>query len=284
MKWLPIACLILCSTVVAGTGPSGEGWWADLYEQETVSLAQIVKNPTAFRDLDVTFVIQFQGLGTIENPFYTKFEKDRFMNFSAWADETPLWQKEEFKKNFNYLFVDRMAKETEILANARTYQRFLVVGRVESVFRGQPWIEVKGMKALDESLTEPTLIHLVKAYNFKRLRRFDAAAAEFHLANSVEKLPATVKAMSFKEEGVCLAAADRHSDALAPLEVAMTLVPKDEELKRLSDFCKAKANETPKTPEPKDGGDGDKKETEKTDQPKTEQPKSEESGGGKSGL
>lgn len=264
---LNIAAALLLAPMVFAGGPA-VGWWSNLYEEETVPLSKILQNPTAFRDMDVSFVVQFHKVGAIENPFYTKFEKDRYVNFSVWPDESPLWVKEEYKKDFAYMFIDRLAKESTQLANAKTYDRFVITGRVESIFKGQPWIEVRGFKALPQKMTEPALAHLVKAHNFKRLRRFDAAAAEFHLANETKDLPDNVKFTSLKEEGVCLAAADRPSEALVPLEVAMTIYPKDVEVAKLSEECKARSQETPapapkpveeKKETPAGQGDGEKK-------------------------
>ena len=40
-----------------------------------------------------------------------------------------------------------------------------------------------GLEPLDEKMTEPALVHMVKAFKFKKVRRWDAAAAEFHLAS-----------------------------------------------------------------------------------------------------
>jgi hypothetical protein len=226
-----VALVALASTALAQ-----DSWWNDAYEQKTVRLADVLKAPRAYKGLDVSFVVQFNSVGSLDNPFYTKFEKDQFVNFSAWGDEAQLWDKAEYKSDYPYLFIDRIKKDAQTILSAKSYDRFLVTGRVESIFRGKPWIEVKGLKPLEGKLTEPSLIRMVKAYKLKSHRRFDAAAAEFQLAQ-VKSLPSHVRGLVLREQGTCLAAVDRFEDALPPLQKALEMSPKDEELVKMVKHC-----------------------------------------------
>ncbi|MEZ6194976.1 MAG: hypothetical protein R3F20_04480 [Planctomycetota bacterium] len=223
-------------SLVAPLAFGTDSWWDDAYEQKTVKLSDIVKTPKAYKGVDVTFVVQFNSVGSIDNPFYTKFEKDQFVNFSVWGDESQLWVKDQYKNDFPYMFIDRIKKDAQAILTAQTYDRFIVTGRVESIFRGKPWIEVTGLKPLETKLTEPALIRMVKAYQLKGHRRFDAAAAEFRLAQ-VATLPEGVKNLTLREEGMCLAAVERYEDALPPLAKALEMTPKDEELAKMVKHC-----------------------------------------------
>ncbi len=256
MKTIHLTAMLAIVTLLAVPAAATDGWWGDLYEQKTVTLEQILANPQAFRGLDVSFVVQFHQLGQIDNPYYTRFEKEQYVNFSVWSDTAPLWDRKAFRQDFPYLFIDRIAGESQTILKARAYDRFLITGRVESIFRGKPWIEVVGLKALEKKLTEPTLIKMVKGYKLKKARRFDAAATEFSRATN-EKLPTHVQALLNKESGVCYAAASRYKDALVPLQKAAAMAPKDQDLQKILAHCRKQLEQTPvvkPAPEVKDDG------------------------------
>ncbi|MEE9392285.1 MAG: hypothetical protein V3W41_07245 [Planctomycetota bacterium] len=247
MRILTLTAILWLSVCTAGLF-ANDSWWGDVYEQKAVSLESIMKAPHAFRGIDVTFVVQFQSLGSIENPYYTRFEKEQYVNFAVWGDDAQLWEKSAYESTFPYLFIDRFMKESKEILKARTYDRFIVTGRVTSVFRGKPWIEVVGLKAIEGRMTEPSLIRLVKAYKLKKHRRFDAAAAEFQLAMNKDMTEPMQKHI-FHEEGRCLAAVDRFEAALVPLGKAFALAPKDDSLKKMIAHCQEKFTLVKKTRE-----------------------------------
>ncbi len=240
-KTVAFVALFLClGSPLLATG----GWWDDLYEEKTVPLELILKNPTSFRGMDVSFVVQFHQLGNIDNPYFTPFEKENYINFSVWSDSAPLWSKKAYGADYPYMFIDRITKESHTILTARPYDRFLITGRVESIFRGKPWIEVVGMTRLEGKLDEPSLIRMVKAYRLKKMRRFDAAASEFSNVTT-KKLPAHVAALCEREQGVCLASANRFGEALVPLEKAAAVRKDDKELQRVLVFCREKLKKEP---------------------------------------
>ncbi len=244
MNTLRVIAALLALGLSAAPAAASGGWWDDLFEEKTVSLEHILKNPEAFRGLDVTFAVQFHKLGQIDNPYYTPFEKERYLNFSVWADGAALWNKDVYENDFAYMFIDRIATECQTILNSRCYDRYIVTGRVVSVFRGQPWIEVVGLKGVEKKLDEPTLIRMVKGYKLKGARRYDAAAGEFKNANG-EKLPEGIQLLLHRESGLCYAAAHRYADALVPLEKTVRMNPKDEEAAKVLERCKKELESRP---------------------------------------
>lgn len=238
MKTIRISAMLAMLAFISLPAAATNGWWDDLYEEKTVTLEQVIAHPEAYKGMDVSFVVQFHQLGQIDNPYYTQFEKGQYLNFSVWSDSAELWSKKAYGDDFPYLFIDRIATECQTILTSSAYDRFLVTGRVASIFRGKPWIEVVGLKALEKKMTEPTLIKMVKAYKLKKAKRFDAAATEFNQATS-EKLPVSVRTVLNREAGVCFAAASRFKDALVPLERASTLVPGDKDLIKILAHCRA---------------------------------------------
>lgn len=226
----------LCIAFLAQPAFSDDGWWDDLYRPDHVSLSKIVETPFAFQDVDVELEVQFRSVGTVGNPYYTPFEVGSHLNFVVWADDAALWKKPAHDASFPFMFISRRHQGCQMLLKARSYDRFRVTGRVSSVFRGRPWIEVRGIEALKEHITEPALIHLVKAFSFKKARRFDAAGAEFLLASSAP-LPKVSMVMVLRERGLCLYAAKRFDEALVALDRALELNPDDQDAAGLRRAC-----------------------------------------------
>ncbi|MFT7618562.1 MAG: hypothetical protein ACI97A_002206 [Planctomycetota bacterium] len=244
MKTIRISAMLAILTLMTVPAAATNGWWDDLYEDKAVTLEQVIAHPEAYKGMDISFVVQFHQLGQIDNPYYTRFEKGQYLNFSVWSDTAPLWDKKAYSADFPYLFIDRIATECQTILTSSAYDRFLITGRVASVFRGKPWIEVVGLKALEKNLTEPTLIKMVKAYKLKKAKRYDAAATEFNQATN-EKLPTNVQTILNREAGVCFAAANRYKDALVPLERAVSLVPGDKNLIKVLAHCRAQLQKSP---------------------------------------
>lgn len=258
--------VLVCSSATL-LPAQGEGWWDDLYENRSVTLSQIRAEPHAFRNIDVSFVIQFNGIGSIDNPYYTRFERDQYVNFSAWDDSAKLWDRKTYRDSFPYLFMSRISKQSGTLLKSHRYQRFVVTGRVSSVFRGQPWFEVFGLKLLEGAMTEPSLIHIVKANELKKLRRFDAAAGEYALAH-IPSLPIAAKTTCLTQQAYCLSMANRYADALRSLQQAVALNPDDEALKKACVLCRKKVE----NPRRRARLVGSKKKSPKVEPPAPEKP------------
>ncbi len=204
----------------------GGGWWDDLFREQVVPLERILKAPESYRGLRVSFVIQFHRLGTVENPFFTRFEDDWFLNLSAWADSAPLWDKTVYKNAFPYLFVRRGTDMAGAVSAAPTYSRWAVVGEVADVFKGVPWIEIHSLRRLENSLDEPSLVRIVKGRMLRDHGRHEAAAQELRAAEH-EGLPLAVRTLVMREEAGCLESCGKRDQAIARLNQALEVWPED---------------------------------------------------------
>lgn len=230
----------------------GEGWWDDLFECQETELAAVIAKPQEFRHVDLQLTLQFNEITAIHNPYHTPFERDDFVSFSAWNVGAALWNKTVHDSSYSYLFLSRTSAQAAALLKMKKYQRIRVKGRVRSISRGRPWIEVRSFEPLKGALTEPSLIHLVKAKSLQRLRRFDAAASEFALA-FLPTLPVSVQIYCLKGQAGSLSLAGRHPEALRALENALKIHPEDPSLRKA---CKAARKMVPnrkrKAPIPSD--------------------------------
>ncbi|MAG58546.1 MAG: hypothetical protein CMJ83_19835 [Planctomycetes bacterium] len=259
MTWLKVRpgiealmVLVLASVVGAQSPDSTKdkrsgGWWDDLLEDRTLPLAKILAHPAALRGQTVRFVFQFHGPTQCANPYHTKFETDWYQNLSGWTNEAPLWSKDVYRKPFRNLFVKRGTEAERDLATAKEYARFVAVGEVTEIIRGEPWIEITGVEPLPTRLNEPALVHLVKGFMLKKLRRWDAAASAFRAADDAS-IPERVRAMAIREEAMALSEAGKTSLALSRIETALRVSPKDPASEALRDVWRTRVKDQNRRP------------------------------------
>jgi hypothetical protein len=216
------------ATSAAAKAESHGGWWDDVFAERTSTLPKIIAAPEAWRDVPVTFTVQFRQQGRNGPSFFTRFEPDQWLNFVAWPDEAALWEKKAFDTDFPHLFIRRDNPDFKAIASAATYDRFTVSGVVRDVIKGQPWIEIGSVRKLQEKITEGSLAHLVKGLMFRDHRHFDAAAKEFEAADG-ETLPTGVRLLSMREHAFALLNSRKPKAAEERMLTALSLDPDNSE-------------------------------------------------------
>jgi hypothetical protein len=218
------------SPVRAEAAPRAEkpvgGWWDDTFAEREVPLSTILAKPEAWRDVPVAFVVQFHQIGKAGSSFFTRFEPDTWLGFSAWTDDAALWEKKAFESDFPHLFVRRDGADARIVTSAAIYDRLAVSGVVRDVIKGRPWIEVTSIRTLPEKMTEASLVHLVKGLTLRDHRRFEAAAREFEAADAVT-LPVSVRVLGMREQAYALLNARKPKAAEERLLTALSLDPEN---------------------------------------------------------
>jgi hypothetical protein len=216
----------------------------DIEETQTVGLERVMRHPLAFKGLIVSFVVQFHELGSIDNPVYTRFERDWYQNFSAWPDSAELWKRQEYLRDFPYLFVSRMSEGATMIAHAKPYSRWLISGVVSEVFLDQPWIEVKGLQELDTRMNPGSLRHIVQGFRLTNDGRWGEAALAFRAADDVT-LPTNVRLMTMREEAMALHYGGRSNEAVARLDAALELHQSDHASLQAMTLCRASLGQDP---------------------------------------
>lgn len=195
------------------------------------TLTQVRRDPEAFKNVKLTFTVQFASLGKISNPFFTKFTPTEFANFYAWADEQPIWQEKAYSDVFGMLFLSKSNPKLETLYGLELYQRVTVTGVVRNTFQNTPWIEVTDFTAAKGQLDTPTLTHLYRGEKFMEQRQWQRAVAELSLAN-VDEMPLAAARLTHKNLGVCNLRMGETDTAIAHLEASNEL-GKDAEVQSL---------------------------------------------------
>lgn len=203
----------------------------------STTLTQIRKSPDAFRGVWVRFNMQFGSLGKISNPFFTQFEPSRFANFYGWADEQRIWQKDQYEDLFGLMFVNKQSKIVDKIYGLRVYDRIEVVGVVQNVFQGQPWIELVKCHPLGNKVNTATLSHIYRGETLMKKRDWKRAIAELSLAPAA-KLPNHVLGSIHKDLAVCFLRLGESKTATTHISQAVKLLdkvdPETRELARLA--------------------------------------------------
>jgi len=172
-------------------------------QPKTTTLSAIRNNPDAFKNVWVTFDIQFGGFSTVYNPFFTRFVPTDYVGLAAWGAEQEIWKLEEFRKDFHFLFVDKRSSAATPLYKLKKYQRARLVGLVRNTFQGTAWIEITELKPLPKSLDEATLFHMVRGETFMKEGKWKAARSQLLQASASPNAPGKVKGVIWSDLASC---------------------------------------------------------------------------------
>ena len=92
------------------------------------SLEKIRASPAAYKNVWVSFPLQFASVGQIQNPFFTQFVPSAYTNFYGWTDEQTIWRREQYEDLFGLLFISKENKQAEDLYGLKVFDRLVVTG------------------------------------------------------------------------------------------------------------------------------------------------------------
>lgn len=116
----------------------------------SASLRDVAERPRAFLKSRFVFEGRFDKTGDVYQPFFTPFDEQSHVNFSAWPVEADLSNKEEYADVFPLLYLDRRRGQMmERLFSLARFQRFRAIGVVESVFSDRAFVEILHIEPLD---------------------------------------------------------------------------------------------------------------------------------------
>ena len=230
-KLLLLSVLFVPALAAAQTNPGVE---------ISTTLTEVRTEPEAFKNVKIRFTVQFCSLGNLSNPFFTQFTPTEYVNFHAWADEQPIWQKTAYEDVFGMLFYSKSNDDLGELCSTKIYQRLELTGVVRNTFHGTPWIEVTSYTSLDGSVDTATLTNLYRGELHMQNRRWQRAVSEFSLANT-EDAPTSVQFAVQKNLGTCYLRMGEADAARTHLSAASEIDSSDLQVKRLL----ATANEAP---------------------------------------
>lgn len=188
----------------------------------STTLDAIRESPGTFKDVRVTFPVQFASIGSLQNPFFTRFVSNDFTNFHAWSDHQAIWRKDQYDDVFGYLFLSKENEQIDELFQVHVYDRMQLVGVVRDLFQGEPWIEVQSFELLTGKVDTPTLAHLYRGEQHMSEHHWTRAISELSLA-PVDTVPDHVRAVVHRDIGLCYLRQGEAGQAVTHLEIAMEL-------------------------------------------------------------
>ena len=195
------------------------------------TLTAIRGAPESFKGVSVAFRVQFASIGTLQNPFFTRFVASDFANFYAWSDDQPIWRRTEYDDVFGLLFLSKEHEQLDDVFHLEAYDRLEVRGVVRNTFQGMPWIEVTGFQRVGGKVNTATLTHLYRGEQHMEESEWSRAISELSLAPAGE-VPKHVRAAVHKNIGVCYLRMGEQQVALGHFNSAAAL-GKDREIQRL---------------------------------------------------
>lgn len=171
---LPLRALALVALALglAGLAPraleADQGWWGDLDKGQNVRLGDVLAAPERHRGRSLTFVCVFHRAEREFNPLRTRFNAERYDNFSAWPDAAPLWLQKDFESDFPFLYVARSHPQRDALLRLDMFTRIELTGRIETVLDGQPFIEITSWRATGHRLGKDVMEAMLRGETYAR--------------------------------------------------------------------------------------------------------------------
>lgn len=156
-----IVCVAVCLSALGGARTGGTDT-PDATPSD-VDFGELQRDASGWLGARVRFTFQFQASPPVWNPYLTRFGTNDYVGAVGWGDDQFLWRAEDFESPCVLVFARRGTSAATLLASARTYSRFEVVGRVSQVFLGLPWIELETAERLPQETGEGAVLHASRA-------------------------------------------------------------------------------------------------------------------------
>ncbi len=200
-----------------------------------IDLAVVQRTPEAFINVPIRISATFHRFDKFFNPYYTLFEPERFLNFSAWGEGQELWNRQAYKQDHTFFFMAKHSKNLDKLLALEKYDRVVLRGMVRTEFKGTPWIEIFDLEVDDETtIAEVDLIKLVRAQKLQAQGYFDQAIRGYQTAVR-EGLPELYLGFIERELGNCHYYRGDFTAAQSHLAKALEYRPKDRRIKERLD-------------------------------------------------
>jgi tetratricopeptide (TPR) repeat protein len=127
-----------------------------------VPMKTVLANPTAYKHVNVRFDAILNRVGEKAFvPFWTTFESERYMSFSAWPGDAKLWIPEERGRAHQLFFIDKEGPNTGDLVSAPRFSVVRISARVMGDYELQAWIEVNRIEVIEAAVyTDDALIEM----------------------------------------------------------------------------------------------------------------------------
>lgn len=145
-------------------------------------LSGLYGDPQEYLGQTLRIQVQVEGELTQWNPFLTRFGERDYRALRCWSDSQFLWQPEDWDAPLALLFARRGSEAEAALAKLPKFTHCEALVCVRQVFMGRPWLEVRSLVALGDSIQEGSILHASRALRWAEERRWSAAVDDFERA------------------------------------------------------------------------------------------------------
>lgn len=167
LAWL--AMLALAVVAAPRAHADGEGWWGILDKGQAVSLADILAEPSRYRDNAVTFPCIYHSRYDYFDPLRTIFNERRYSNFTVWPDGAALWMKQDFENEHPFMYIARDHNQHEALFALPIYSRLEITAKIKATINRKPAFEVLSWRLTGHRFGKPVVEGVMSGDNFARL-------------------------------------------------------------------------------------------------------------------
>jgi hypothetical protein len=115
-----------------------------------VPMKEVIANPSAYKFVNVRFDAILNKVGEKGFiPFWTTFEAEKYVAFSAWPGDAKLWQVEERGRSHPLFFVAKDGPNVPDLVSAGRFSLVRISGTVMGDYELKAWIEVNRVEVLE---------------------------------------------------------------------------------------------------------------------------------------
>ena len=202
-----------------------------------VYLSQIMENPESWLDVPVRIPLRFAGHRDIFTAYFTAFDRDRHLNFSAWDIHTHIWQKEGFLNDYPFFYAEKDSKEFRAFLRLRKFDTIAVMGKVVSIFRGKPYFKIVWGCKQSGFLNIHNLTLLNRASTAYKNSRFDEAISYYNQVANTNP-PTDIDAMIHKVmANIFLYHKQNYQAAMSELTKGLELAKNDPQLLEMYTQC-----------------------------------------------
>lgn len=130
-----------------------------------VAMKEVLANPSAYKHVNVRFDAILNKVGEKGFiPFWTTFEAERYISFSAWPGDAKLWLSEERARAHPLFFIYKKGPNVPDLVAAGRFSVVRISGTVMGDYELKAWIDVNRVEVIEPGVyTDDALVDLALA-------------------------------------------------------------------------------------------------------------------------
>lgn len=204
---------------------------------QVVSLSELMSKPEMWLNVPVKMIVRFAWLSDVYIPFRSPFNNEQFINFSAWDIQTHIWDRDGFDNSHSFFYMEKDNKCLKTFMKLKTFETVCLIGKVECVFAGKPFIRIVWGCPMNGHLGLENLKMMHKSMNSFNARKFDEAITGFQkiiLTNP----PEDIQLMLYKTTAkIYMYEKKSYDQAMKELEKVKELNANDTEVEYLIQQC-----------------------------------------------